>query len=110
MGFRQLVVFNLGVDEAHSYRVSQLAVLVHNKCKKGVRLPVEERKAPFHYDKSSKNRRKAYEKAKKAGDGRQPDFDSGHNGGPGHYHPIGPDGDRIPGSHITWKGAWSGKR
>ncbi len=95
-----LTVHNLEVHRGHTYVVGVDRVLVHNDY--GDRLP------PFHYDKSSKNQRAAYVKAKERGNGREPDFDAkGHKGGPAHYHPIGPDGERIPGVHITWRGEWA---
>ncbi len=80
-------VYNLEVETEHCFLAGQLGVLSHNEtpCAKKRRLAErkakkkaqrdarkknakEGRKPRFHYDKSSKNRRAAYEKAKAKGE------------------------------------------
>jgi hypothetical protein len=101
-------VWNLEVHRAHTYRVGGAGVLVHNSSSPECG---GSGKPKYHYDKSSKDRRKAYEKAKsESAPGMEPDFDLGHNGGPDHYHPVDKHGERVPGRHTTWREEWERTR
>jgi hypothetical protein len=70
-------VYNFEVEDFHTYFVSDLEVLVHNKAMRNAN-PIAKR---YQF----KTRKKAFEAAKKAGKGKKPISHKDKNGE--HFHP-----------------------